>query len=83
MDDDSQKVFVLDVYNKYDDNSGVRRVFMINNHWYCVRACPMEWGKIMTPHIDDEYLNYHVFDTFEEASEAASKIKRAAEGKFE
>lgn len=82
MDDDSQKVFVLDVYNKYDDNSGVRRIFMINNHWYCIRACPMEWGKIVTPHIDDEYLNYHAFDTLEEANKCVDKMLITSRMKF-
>lgn len=83
MDDDSQKVFVLDVYNPYDDNSGVRRIFMINNNWYCVRACPMKWGEVQTPYIDNEYLNFAVFNTFEEADAAATAMKRTAEGKFE
>lgn len=82
MDDDSQKVFVLDVYNKYDDNSGVRRVFMINNHWYCIRACSMEWGKIVTPHIDDEYLNFTIFNTLEAANECVDKMLDAARVKF-
>ena len=83
MEDDNQKVFVLDVYNPYDDNSGVRRIFMINNNWYCVRACPMKWGEVQTPYIDNEYLNFTIFNTFEEADAAATAMKRIAEEKCE
>lgn len=81
--DDSQYVYIIDTYSKYENNEGVRNIFMINNNWYCVRACPMEWGVVQTPHIDDEFLCYHIFDTLEEASKTALQIKKTAEGKWE
>lgn len=74
----NQTVFILDTLNKYENNDGVRRVFMINSNYYCIREVNLYWGTPQTPHFDDENLHYQIFDTLNEANEAVDKMLAAS-----
>ena len=72
------KVYILDTFSKYENNSGVKRIFQIHLNWYCIREVSLSWGTPITPHFDDEYLHYTLYNTLEEANAAANRIIRAA-----
>ena len=72
-------VFVIDTYSKYEDNSGVRKIYMINDILYCIRETTMEWGSPLIPVRVDDSTNprwYRTFDTYEEAEDFVNYLKR-------
>ena len=82
MEEGNQTVFVLDTFSKYENNKGVRRIFQIYGVWYCIREVKLNWGKVITPHIDDEFLHYELCNTLEEANAVADKMIAASKIPF-
>ena len=77
MPDTSTTVFIIDTYNKYQDNENCKLVFNLHGHDYCIREVSLEWGKPVFPEKDWEYdFNYHLYSSFEEARHYVSRLKR-------
>ena len=79
MQDSYGTVFIIDTYNKYAKNTNVRYTFKINEHWYCIREVPLEWGKPKFPEypLEDNFVQYKLNNTYEEAQEFVRQLKRA------
>ena len=82
MEEGNSTVFILDTYNKYMNKDKVRRIFQIHNIWFAIYETQLEWGKPDLGYIDDEYLHFHLFNTFEEANTAVDKMLSAAKIPF-
>lgn len=82
MEGTNQTVFILDTYNRMENNEGVKRIFQINSNWYCLREVSLEWGEVVSPHFDDENVRYHLFNTLEEANKCVDKMLIAAKLPF-
>ena len=78
MHDISTTVFIIDKYNKYQNNENCRLVFNLNNNEYCIREVQLDWGKPTFPEQDwdDSFSTYRLYSTFEEARNFVSKLKR-------
>lgn len=75
--DTAQTVFILDSYDKYHDRDKIRKVFYMNNRWWCIKEIILSWGIPQLDSIEETYYNdYHFFNTFEEAEEAVRKLKK-------
>lgn len=69
-------VYILDVYNKYDNNKDVCDVFDINGNKYCIRKVKFEENKLKFDEkpFDDEYTTWEIFASFEEAETMKLKL---------
>ena len=71
-------VFIIDVYNKFS-NDKIISVFKINGNWYCIKEVELNFGKPILSSIEeseDKYLNFHLYNTVEEARQYIQKIKQ-------
>ena len=69
-------VFIVDVYNKYLNPETVRQIFKIHDEWYCIREVTLNWGKPKLNYYDDDFLDFHLYDTYKEALEYVHYLKR-------
>lgn len=78
MDDISTTVFIIDTYNKYQHNDNCRAVFQLHGTDYCVREVPLNWGQPQFPEKDwdDEFTQWQLYNTLDEALEFVRKLKR-------
>lgn len=77
MQESSATVFILDKYNPYAKNTGVKLIFSLYNKEYCIREVELEWGKpILDYLLDDNYINFKLYTTYEEALNFVRKMKR-------
>ena len=61
-------VYIIDVYNEYVKNDDVMYIFTLNDHYYCIRRVFLNWGKpILNYILDDDYIQFHYYETYEEA----------------
>ena len=74
----NQTVFVLDTYNKYVNRDKVRRVFQLNGRWFALYEVKLIWGTPDLGMIENEGLNYRLFNTIEEANECINGMLAAA-----
>lgn len=68
--------FVVDVYNPCINPETIRKVVRINNTKFCIREVELEWGKPKLNYFDDEYLNFYIYETYEEAEAYVLSVKR-------
>ena len=75
--------YIVDQYNKFQNNSNVIDIFTLHDQPYCIRIIPIEyyWGE---PHLEDwpeqdfeiDYSSQHPYNTLEEAREFVRFMKR-------
>lgn len=83
MDTGTNTVFILDNYSRYDDNTNVRQIFHLYEQWYCIREVELEWGRPkFARKIEDDFQNFYLFNTLEEAKQCVKRLKRAEGAKF-
>lgn len=71
--------FIIDNYSPYQRNNNVISVFKIHGVPYCIREInEFDWGQPVFPekNIDDDFNNYCVYDTIEEAQGYVRYLKR-------
>lgn len=79
---DESKVYILDTYNPYNvsGNVNVKKIFKHYDHYYCVREVELEWGRpvlnFRSITDDDEFLDFHLYDSLDEAKAAVAALKR-------
>lgn len=62
--------YIIDTYSRFHKNTDVCMVFTLYSKWYCIRKITqLEWGQPIFEEkdLDDEYTNYHLFSTLDEA----------------
>lgn len=66
---ESSKGYIIDLYNRFAKNENVVYIFKLHGQEYCVREITQfEWGKpIFDKNIDDDFDDFCVYDTLEEA----------------
>lgn len=71
------EVYIIDIYQEYVDNSDVRYIFSLNGNLYCIKAVELDWGKPKLHYIlDDDYIQFHYYETFEEAYAFAQQLRK-------
>lgn len=71
------KVYVIDLYNKFSDDDVVS-VFKINDRWWAIKRVSLKWGKPQFSSIEETenpYLNFQLYNTPEEAQQYVKQIK--------
>lgn len=77
--------YIIDNYSPYQKNSDVVAVFKIYGITYCIREVKQfEWGQPVFPEkdLEDDYTNYHVYDTLEKAEAYVNYLKRLDGSRF-
>lgn len=70
--------YIIDVYSPYDKNEDVKYVFEYNGNLWCVREVnQFEWGRPQFDElpIDDEFINYHIYDNLDDAIRYCRELK--------
>ena len=75
--------YIVDQYNKFQNNSNVIDTFTLHDQPYCIRIIPIKyyWGE---PHLEDwpeqdfeiDYSSQYPYNTLEEAREFVRFMKR-------
>lgn len=76
---ESSQGFIIDLYNKHAINNNVVSVFKIHGINFCIRKIQeFEWGQPIFPEkdIEDNYTQYHVYQTLEEAQQYIRFLKQ-------
>lgn len=75
--------FIIDVYNKYQNNENVIDTFTLHDHPYCIRevSAHYDWGvpqldAWVEQDLEQDYSYQHSYDTLEDAREFARTMKR-------
>ena len=75
--------YIIDTYNKFQDNSNVIDTFKLYNEPYCIRKVSVEydWGipkleEWPEQYFEIDYSYQHAYDTLEEAREFVRFLKR-------
>ena len=78
MESTEQKVYIIDLYNKFDAKNTVS-IFKINGRWWAIKKVSLNWGKPQLNIIEeneDPYLHFHLYNTLEEAQQYVHSIKQ-------
>lgn len=70
--------FIIDNYSPYQRNNNVISTFKIHGIPYCIREInEFDWGQPIFPEksIDDDFNNYHIYETIEEAQNYVRYLK--------
>lgn len=84
MESDKQKVYIIDLYNKFDSEDVVS-VFKINGRWWAIKCVSLKWGKPQLHLIEENenpYIHFHLYNTLEEAQSYVHKIKQLEGARF-
>ena len=71
--------YIIDLYSPYQKNTNVISIFKVHGISYCIREITtFEWGQPVFPekNIEDEFNNYYIYKTIEEAQQYISNLKR-------
>lgn len=78
MESTEQKVYIIDLYNKFDAKNTVS-IFKINDRWWAIKKVSLNWGKPQLNIIEeneDPYLHFYLYNTLEEAQQYVHSIKQ-------
>lgn len=82
MENANKTVYIIDLYDKYSQDK-IISTFKINGRWWAIKEVSLLWGKPQRAKIeDDEYLQFYLYETLDEAQEYVKKIKRLEGTKF-
>lgn len=75
---DISRGYIIDLYNQFARNENVVSTFKIHGQNYCIREITQfEWGHpVFDRNIDDDFDNYCVYNTIEEAQGYIKYLKR-------
>lgn len=77
--------YIIDNYSPYQKNSNVISTFKIHGIQYCIREIEkFKWGQPIFPekNIEDDFNNYYVYDTVEEALSYVNYLKKLEGSRF-
>lgn len=71
------KVYIVDLYNKYDKDEIVL-TFKINGRDWAIKKVSLNWGRPELSSIEeseDPYLYFQIYETLDEAQQYVKQIK--------
>lgn len=84
MADDSQYVFVIDTYNKFESDDVVE-IFTINSRWYAIKRVKLYFGRPILSNMEkneDESIHFHLYENLDEARAYMKQLKILEGAKF-
>ena len=83
MENISNTVFLIDIYNKFSSDK-IISTFKINNREYCIKEVGLMWGTPMLNSIEEDAEKpfFKLYNTFEEAKEYVKQIKQLEGARF-
>ena len=77
MNEDSQYVYILDSYNKFESDDVVE-VFTINSRWYAIKRVKLYFGRPILSNVEkneDESIHFHIYESLDDAKAYVRKLK--------
>lgn len=76
--------YIIDLYNKFARNDDVIFTFFLHGQQYCIREITkFNWGQpVFDKSIEDEFDNYWIYNTIEDAHDYIRYLKKLDGGRL-
>ena len=75
-------VYIVDLYNRFENNEGVDFVFKLHGIDWCIRHVELDWGKPLRPYRVDEYEpQFQLYESYDAAKAYVDELMRL-DGRF-